>query len=79
VRASNIFFIVFVSNSLILPFKYSLSFVADMSGTSRLVLFKVSTLIWLPSRTYCNLACNILSGYLEKSESNLGLCSFRSY
>ena len=64
------------SSSSILALKYSFFFFLKCLLTSRLTLFKLSTLLWHGSCTHCIFARFLLSKKPKHSSSNQGLCCF---
>ena len=62
-----------VLSSSILAFRYPFLFLKCLLS-SRLILFRLSTLLWLGSCTHCFLACFLWSKKPNHSSSNHGLC-----
>ena len=66
-----------VSNSSILTFRYAFFLFLKCLLASRLILFKLSTLLRLGSCIHCILACFLWSKKSTHSLSNHGLCCFQ--
>ena len=68
-----------VSSSSILTFKYAFYLFLKCLLASRLILFKLSTLLQLGSCIHCFLACFLWFKKSTHSLSNHGLCCFHLY
>ena len=66
------------SGSSVLALKYSFFLFLKCLLTSRLTLFKLSTLLWHGFCTHCIFARFVWSKKLKHSSSNQGLCCFHS-
>jgi hypothetical protein len=67
-------FLLFVSSSLILAFRYSFFLFLKCLLASRLTLFRLCTLLWFGFCNHCILACFLRCKNFEHSSSNHGLC-----
>jgi hypothetical protein len=66
-------FLLLVSRSLILPFRYYLFLFLNILLVSLLKFFRLSPLIWFEFCNHCNLVCSRWSINFEHSSSNHGL------
>jgi len=71
-------FLLFVSNSLILSFRYSHFLLLKVLPVSRLTSFRLSPFVWLGFCSCFNLTFFLWSNNFERSSSNHDLCCFNT-